>query len=72
MTGLTIGVDSSTNRLMSTQPKQHTTRKIVGLSLPPAIAKQFKTEAAKRGLSLRDLFQEMWASYEKANTKGGK
>lgn len=48
-----------------------TARQIVGLSLPPDVARDFKTEATRRGLSVRALFQEMWAAY-KANTTRGK
>ena len=41
------------------------TRQIVGFSLPPAIAREVKAEAARRGVSLRALFEEMWAQYLK-------
>lgn len=37
------------------------TRHIVGFSLPPDLAAEVKVEAAKRSLSLRKLFSEMWA-----------
>jgi len=40
------------------------TRQIVGFSLPPALAAEVKVEAAKRNLSLRKLFDEMWALYK--------
>jgi hypothetical protein len=40
-------------------------RQIVGVSLDPAIAKAFKAEAVQRGLSVRKLFEEMWALYNK-------
>ena len=42
-------------------------RKIVGFSLPPALAAEVKMEAAKRNLSLRKLFAEMWALYRTNN-----
>ncbi|MDE0023855.1 MAG: hypothetical protein OXP69_05510 [Spirochaetaceae bacterium] len=44
-----------------------TGRQIIGLSLPPDVAGRVKQEAAKRGLSLRGLFLEMWELY---NTEG--
>lgn len=40
-------------------------RQIVGFSLPPAVAAEVKMEAARRNLSLKDLFGEMWALYKK-------
>jgi hypothetical protein len=39
-------------------------RQIVGFSLPPALAAEVKMEAARRNLSLRRLFAEMWAIYK--------
>lgn len=51
-------------------PNSHTTpRKIVGFSLSPALAQEVKEEAAKRGLSLRKLFEEMWEIYKKSKKK---
>jgi len=41
-------------------------RRIIGFSLAPALAIEVKAEAAKRGLSLRKLFEEMWEIYKKA------
>lgn len=51
-------------------PESHqTSRKIVGFSMSPKQAIEVKEEAAKRGISLRKLFEEMWALYkEKKNT----
>lgn len=43
---------------------QVTPRQIVGLSLPPHVAREFKAEASRRGISARALFQELWASYK--------
>ena len=40
------------------------TRQIVGISLPPDVATAFKAEAARRNLSVRSLFLEMWGQYE--------
>ena len=42
-----------------------TPRQIVGISLDPATAKAFKAEAVARGVSVRKLFEEMWAAYTK-------
>jgi len=43
-------------------------RQIVGFSLPPALAAEVKIEAARRNVSLKYLFGDMWALY-KNNTK---
>jgi len=43
----------------------HRNRQIVGFSLPPDVAVEVKTEAARRNISLRDLFSELWALYKK-------
>lgn len=43
-------------------------RQIVGFSLPPAVAAEVKMEAARRRVSLKDMFAEMWALY-KTNAK---
>ncbi len=48
------------------------TRQIVGFSLPPAIAREAKAEAARRGLSLRGLFEEMWSRYQKTKPANAK
>lgn len=39
-------------------------RQIVGFSLPPELAAEVKMEAARRNISLRKLFAEMWALYK--------
>jgi hypothetical protein len=36
----------------------------VGFSLSPKLATEVKMEAARRGLSLRKLFEEMWPLYK--------
>lgn len=43
-----------------------TPRKIVGFSLSPSLAAEVKSEAAKRSISLRKLFEEMWDLYKKS------
>jgi hypothetical protein len=40
-------------------------RRIVGFSLPPALASKVKAEAGRRNISLRKLFEELWELYEK-------
>ena len=44
-------------------------RQIVGFSLSLQMAKAVKEEAAKRGISLRTLFEEMWSDYIKRTRK---
>lgn len=43
-------------------------RQIVGISLSPEMAAAVKTEAARRKLSIRKLFEELWADYEAKNS----
>ncbi|MBR1120875.1 hypothetical protein JQ628_05045 [Bradyrhizobium lablabi] len=65
---LDLVVDLSTKFRMATRPREpdrKTTRQIVGFSLSPEIARAVKAEAAQRGVSLRKLFEELWAEYEK-------
>lgn len=47
----------------ATKKDHPTPRQIVGISLPPKTASEFKAEAGRRGVSLRKLFEEMWAAY---------
>jgi hypothetical protein len=49
-------------------PQEPKTRRIVGFSLPAALASEVKIEAAKRNLSLRKLFGEMWSLYKTKKT----
>lgn len=44
--------------------RNETARKIVGLSLSPKLAAEFKAEAARRNVSLKALFEELWAAYK--------
>lgn len=46
----------------SRQDKQ-ADRRIVGFSLSPDMAADVKAEAARRGISLRKLFEQMWSEY---------
>jgi hypothetical protein len=55
----------------STHSKKPTHRQIVGFSLPPETALEVKVEAARRQLSLRKLFEEMWALYKENNKRKG-
>jgi hypothetical protein len=40
-------------------------RQIVGFSLPRELASKVKSEAGRRGISLKALFTEMWELYQK-------
>jgi hypothetical protein len=40
-------------------------RKIIGISLSPALASKVKAEAGRRQIRLKPLFEEMWELYEK-------
>jgi hypothetical protein len=42
------------------------TRQIVGFSLAPDLAAKVKSEAARRKIKLRSLFEEMWMLYQEA------
>lgn len=44
-------------------------RQIIGISLPPKIAAEFKQEADRRGLQVRTLFLEMWSAYRAPDAK---
>jgi hypothetical protein len=46
-------------------PAQPRSRRIIGISLSPTLASKFKAEAGRRQISLKKLFEEMWALYEK-------
>jgi hypothetical protein len=55
---------------MSSEPKDtQVNRRIVGFSLSPQMAKKVKAEAARRGITLRALFEELWGLYEKQPKK---
>ena len=43
--------------------KNDRNRQIIGFSLPPDMAREVKQEAARRGISLRKLFEEIWSLY---------
>ena len=47
--------------------KDDRNRQIVGFSLPPQMAREVKQEAARRGVSLRKLFEEIWTMYRAKN-----
>ncbi|MDE8347389.1 MAG: hypothetical protein POH28_14640 [Acidocella sp.] len=48
---------------MSESSQPTSTRQIVGISLSPDMAADVKIEAARRKMSLRKLFEEMWTDY---------
>jgi hypothetical protein len=56
-----------TTDIRDAAPKK--TRQIVGFSLAPEFAAEFKMEAARRNMSLQELLREMWMLYKK--TKSG-
>lgn len=39
---------------------------VVGFRLSQATAREVKSEAAKRGMKLNELFEELWAQYKEA------
>ena len=45
-------------------------RQILGVSLTPAMVREVKQEAARRGMTVRKLFEEMWSIYREARTRG--
>jgi asparagine synthetase B (glutamine-hydrolysing) len=53
--------------LKTRSPKRD--RQIVGFSLSPPLAREVKQEAARRGLSLRKLFEELWELYKRSGQK---
>jgi hypothetical protein len=48
-----------------TKSPQRKSRSIIGISLSPALASKVKAEAGRRQIRLKQLFEEMWALYEK-------
>jgi predicted HicB family RNase H-like nuclease len=38
---------------------------VLGFRLDPKLARRVKAEAARRGMKLNTLFEELWADYEK-------
>ena len=72
--GLPLAVESTCRhaKLMAqapSRPRDKTVRQIVGFSLSPEQASAVKVEAARRGISLKKLFDEMWSLYETNNKK---
>lgn len=53
------------------KPDTRPGRQIVGFSLSPELARAVKVEAAERKMSLRKLFEEMWADYKQRRDKAG-
>lgn len=52
-------------------PRERHGRQIIGVSLSPELAKEVKTEAARRGITLRQLFEELWAGYKQNGKRAG-
>ncbi|MAZ18492.1 MAG: hypothetical protein CL535_19470 [Ahrensia sp.] len=59
-------VDSQAWGGITMPDSQKPTRKIIGFSLAPSLAAEVKSEAARRGMSLRKLFEEIWELYKKS------
>ena len=57
-------VDTDGKEVPNMADTHQTPRKIVGISMSPSMAVEVKEEAAKREMSLRKLFEEMWALYK--------
>jgi len=49
-------------------PRAPRKRRIAGFRPPPGLAAEVEVEAAKRSLSLRKFFGEMWALYKTKKT----
>jgi hypothetical protein len=58
--------------MSKSQKQSRNNRQIVGFSMSPDMARAVKTEAARRGISLRKLFEELWAQYERPKSAKGK
>ena len=43
---------------------------VISLRLDPAMAREFRMEAARRDMKLKKLFAEMWQAYQDKGTKG--
>jgi len=67
---LDIDADSTCRHSESMESKSEpsepraSTRQIVEFSLPPELATEVKIEAARRNMSLHQLFIEMWSLYK--------
>ena len=55
------------SKVKSSVPSPDIRRQIVGFSLPPGLAAEVKIEAARRNISLKELFSELWEIYKKSN-----
>lgn len=49
----------------SSSRKDTATSRIVGFRIPGGLAREIKSEAARRGLKLNQLLVEMWKAYKK-------
>lgn len=56
-------LDSMSKPAKAGGPRQRP-RKIIGFSMSPEMAADLKVEAARRGVSLRQLLEEMWSLYK--------
>jgi hypothetical protein len=54
----------------SKKPSRKRLRQIVGFRMDPELVSEVKAEAGRRSISLRKLFEEMWALYKKNGKVG--
>lgn len=66
-----VDVDLSTMKNAGEQMPDHhkVPRQIIGISMSPDMAADVKKEASRRGITIRNLFEEMWAEYGKTKRK---
>ena len=55
--------------VMERTPMPQKDRKILGISMSPTMAGDIKAEAARRNISLRKLFEELWSMYLERRAK---
>lgn len=62
-------VDKSGAMIHREKTNTSSQRQIVGFSISPELASKVKAEAGRRNLSLKKLFEELWALYERHSDK---
>ncbi len=62
--GRQVDILNSMKEAVKADGPQSKPRKIIGFSMTPEMAADMKVEAARRGVSLRYLPEEMWAIYK--------
>lgn len=56
-------------RTGATRDRRDGGSKVVGIRMPKDLAREVKTEAARRGVKLNQLFSEMWQLYKASPSK---